>query len=98
MVVIAPTGPRRPSAKFDAGFCGHVGESTVMIIVIKTVLAKVRHVQVGPAVIVVVTDGNTESPALVGNAGFVSHVSEGAIVIVVEQHCFRCRLLALVGV
>src|SRR6266496_2496271 len=48
MVVVAPTRPRRPSAKLDAGFLGHVGER--------------------------------------------------AIVVVVEQHCFRRRLFALVGV
>ena len=62
---------------------------------IETVLAVVRDVNVRPAVVVVVSDGHTESPALVRNASLFGHVSERTIVIVVKEHGPRLRLLTL---
>ena len=95
VIVISPCRRSGPTAKSYPCLLCHVGERSVVIIVIETVLAVVRDVYVRPAVVVEVTDGHTESPALVRNASLFGNVSERTIVIVVKEHCPRLRLLTL---
>ena len=60
-----------------------------MIVVIETVLAVVGHVDVGPAIIVVIADSHTKAPSFIGHAGLCSYIRESTVVVVVEQHCAR---------
>src|SRR6266699_6499602 len=64
-----------------------------MIVVEKTVLPVVGHVDVRPAIVIVILNGYTEAPSLVCHARFFRHFGERAIVIVVQQHGARRRLL-----
>src|SRR4029077_15218293 len=60
---------------------------------VKAVLAVVGNVNIWPAIVVKVTDGNSESPALIRDAGMLGHIGEGAIVIVViERRAWRLLL------
>ena len=56
---------------------------------VEAVFAVVGDVDVGPAVVVVIGDGDAEAPTFVGDARFVRDVGERAIVIVVEEHGAR---------
>jgi hypothetical protein len=49
------------------------------------VLPGVEHVDIGPAVVVVVADRYAHAIALARHAGFLRHVGEGPIVIVMVQ-------------
>src|SRR6266576_5250133 len=60
-----------------------------MIVVIETVLAKVGDIDIGPAVIVIIGDGNTNSPPVIGDACFWGSVGKRAVVIVVKERSFR---------
>ena len=61
-----------------------IGECTIMIVAIEAVLAKVRNVDIRPAVIIEIADGDSEAPALVGDSRLFSYIGERAIAIVVE--------------
>ena len=56
-----------------------------MVVVVEAVLAVVAHIDVGPAVVVVVGDRAAIAPAVVGHAGLGAHIGKCAIVVVVEQ-------------
>src|SRR5438477_6988592 len=65
VIVVSPGRAGGPSAYRDARFLGDIGKGSIMIVVIKAVLAKVRDVEIRPPVIVIVGDRDSESPALV---------------------------------
>src|SRR5208282_35588 len=71
------------------------GECAVVIVVVEAVLAEVRDIDIRPAIVVVVRNGDTETPALVSDARFVRHVRECAVVIVVQQHRAGRRFFTL---
>src|SRR5215467_14417169 len=60
-VVVAPGWPRGPTTKSDAGFLRHIGKRPIMIVMVKTIFAVVRDVNVRPAIIVVIADSHAES-------------------------------------
>jgi hypothetical protein len=66
-----------------------------VIVVVKAVLPEVGDVNVGPPIVVVVSDGNAESPPIVGDPGLLGDVCEGAVVVVVEQGCMRRRSFSI---
>src|SRR4029077_1618920 len=76
---------------------GDIGKSAVMIVVIKAVFAKISDINIWPAVVVVIADGNAKSRAFVGYAGFIRNVAKSAIVIIVKQHGPRRRFFSFEG-
>ena len=46
-----------------------------MVVVVETILAEVCNVEIGPAVVVVVSDSYAETPAIVGDAGLLRDVA-----------------------
>src|SRR5271170_2399093 len=56
-----------------------------MVVVIKAVLAEVGDIDIRPAVIVVVGDGDADTPAIIGHACLRRYIGKGAIVIVVKE-------------
>src|SRR5258705_13167144 len=61
-----------------------------MIVVIETVLAKVGDIDIGPAVIVIIGDGNAHAPPVIGDTCFCRNVAKRAVVIVVKERSFWC--------
>jgi hypothetical protein len=55
-----------------------------MIIVIKTIFSEICHVDIRPAAVVVITDGNPKSPALVGDPRPFGNFGECAVMVVVK--------------
>src|ERR1051326_3432654 len=53
------------------------------------ILAKIRDVDIWPAVVIEIGDGDSEAPAFVRDSRLFGHVSEGTVAIVVEQHGSR---------
>src|SRR5579864_3037360 len=86
MIIIAPGWASGPPAQCDTGFFSNVSKRSIVVVVIKPVLPKIRDINVGPTVIVVIPNCHPEAPALIRNSGFCGHVGKSAIVVVVEQH------------
>src|SRR6185437_4758906 len=95
VIVIAPRRPRGPAAQCHTRLLGDVGESAVVIIVVKAILAEIGDVDVGPAIVVVISHRHSKTPAMVANTRLIGDVAEGAVMIVVQQHRPRGRLLSL---
>src|SRR5262249_9575861 len=70
----------------------HVGESSVTVVVIENVLAKVGDEEIFVAVVVVVADADALSPAGVTYTCFCSDIGESSIAIVAKK--MRNRLAA----
>ncbi len=75
--------PQRVAAQAGA-FC-HIGEGAVAIVAIEHHAGEAGDQQVGPSIVVEVSDGRAHGPAGGADAGLVSHVGESAVVIVVEE-------------
>src|ERR1019366_3152098 len=83
--VVPKGGAIGPVAEGHAGFLGNIGEGTVVVIVVETVLAIVSYEQIEPSIVVIVADRHTETPALISDARFGGDIGEGAVVIVMKQ-------------
>ena len=95
VVVVAPRRPCRPSTESHSRSFGHVCEGAVVVVVVEPILAKIRHVKIGPAVIIIVSNGYSESPAFVGNAGLGSRVRKRAVVIIAKSMALGAGSLPL---
>src|SRR5436190_14344200 len=95
MVIVSPCRPRGPAPESDACLLCEIAETTVVIIVIQAVFPKVSDVKVSPAIIVVVANRDSESPAFVGHSGFLCYVRKGAVVIVTKEHRARRGLFSI---
>ncbi len=73
-VVVAKTRPRGPVTEGYAGCFSHVGKGAVVIVVVKAILAVIGHVEVGPAIIVIVAYGHAKTPPVIGDARLRGHV------------------------
>jgi hypothetical protein len=62
---------------------------------VKAVLAEVGNVNVWPAIVVVVRNGNAEAPAFIGHAGLFCNIGKGSVVIIVQEHGVRRSFIAL---
>ena len=60
-----------------------------MIVVVEAVLAQICHIQIGPAIVVVIANGNADAPAIVGHARLRRDVRKCAVVIVMKERCVR---------
>src|ERR1700736_3606031 len=84
VVVIEKAGGNGPTAACDSRFRGHIGESSVAVVVIQNVLAIASNVQVGIIVIVVVTDGYAHAVVAIAGTrqtGLLGHVREAPVSI-----------------
>ena len=90
-VEVAKRRSRRPVAERHPCFLGNIGEGAIMIVAIQPVLAKIRYVEIGPSIIVVISYGNAETPSIVGYSCLLGDVSECAVVIVMKQRSVRRR-------
>src|SRR5262249_620744 len=66
----------------------------VVIVVIQTVLAVIRHINVRPTVVVVISHGHAKSPSFICHTGLVRYIGECSIMIVVKEHRTRRALFA----
>ncbi len=66
-----------------------IGKGAVVIVVIEPTGTDIGHVQIGPAVVVVIADDATRSPAVVRHTSARGHVSERAVMIVMEESRMR---------
>ncbi len=96
-IIVAPSWPRGPTTKSDAGFLRHISKGSIVIVVIKTVLSVIGNVDVWPAIIIIIAHSHAESPSLIRHASFGSYVCEGAVMIVVQQHSAGSWLLPFQG-
>ncbi len=69
----------------NAGLFRHVGECAVAIVVIQDVVSPVSDEQIVVAIVVVVADAASLSPARTSQACFLCDVGERAVTIVVKQ-------------
>src|SRR5260221_11495559 len=88
-IIVAPRGSGRPTAQSDASLFRYVSKGAVVVVVIQAILAVVGDVNVQPAVIVIVSDGDAKTPPLVGITGFVGYVTKSPVPMLVKQHCGR---------
>src|SRR4051812_26105402 len=95
MVIVSPCRPRGPAPESDACLVCEIAETTVVIIVIQAVFPKVSDVKVSPAIIVVVANRDSESPAFVGHSRFLCHICKGPVVIFSKKHRARRGLFFL---
>ena len=86
IVVVEPDGAHKPSGEAGSGFFGHIGKGAVAIVVIKRIAAVRGDVNVGPAIAVVIADGNTHAERLgVSDPSLFGDVGESAVVVVVVE-------------
>ncbi len=69
----------------DAGFVCDVGESAVAVIVVEEVLAVLCHIEVGKAVVVVVTPDAAKTVGVARHSGLLGDVGKGPVAIVVVE-------------
>ena len=86
-VVIHKRAARAPifSSSRDAGFRADIRESAVSIIVVENIFAVVSHVEIIPAVVVVIAHADALPPTRRREAGLHRHIRESAVVIVVIE-------------
>src|SRR5207245_2517396 len=79
-------GARVVAGRGDARLPGNVGKGAVAVVVVETVLAEVRDVEVQEAVVVEVAGAGPLPVAEVPHAGAVRHVGEMAAAVVVVEN------------
>ena len=85
VVVVKPDGATAVAHVPDAGLGRDVGERAVAVVVVKAVRAPADDIEVGPAVVVVITPhrvNGTPVPVNIGEAGLGGHVGEGTVAVV----------------
>src|SRR5206468_5428180 len=88
-ILVTPACPGAPTAQANARFLRHIRKRPIVIVMVETVLAVVRHVDIWPAIVVVIAHSHAEAPALVRHAYLGRYIGESAIVIVAQQHSAR---------
>src|ERR1035441_231657 len=87
--VVTERGASGPRSDRHTGSFRCVGKCSIVVVAIEAVFAIVGHVQIGPAVIVVIAYCAAVSPAGVGGTGFGGHLGERAVVVVVKERGVR---------
>src|SRR5438552_7371008 len=95
VIVITPCGSSGPAAKRNASLFGNVSERPVVIVVIQPIFAEVRDINIRPAVVVKVSNGNPESPALIRYICLFSDIGESSVMVVMQKHRFRSWFFAI---
>src|SRR5580698_4798004 len=66
IVVVKPNGARGPTRSSHSRFIRDVGKRSIAIVVIKNAVAVLRHIQISPAIAIVIADGDTHAVAAAG--------------------------------
>src|SRR5438046_10735217 len=77
-VVIHERGAAGPTSGRDPGLLGYILEFPVALVVIKLIASEISHVDVGPAVVIVIRDRDTHAEPLSAEAGTLGNVHEGS--------------------
>ena len=87
VVVKVPKPSREAGARGDdAGVGGHIGKGAVALVAVESVgLAEVGHVQIGPAVPVVVAPDDGLGVGVLVNTGVGGHIGKGAVALVLKE-------------
>src|ERR1700728_3420296 len=93
-IVVTKSCASRPVAQSDSRFLRNISKRSIVIIVIKAILAEIRHVKGRPSIVVIIAHGHAESPAVIGTSGLLRDIGEGSVVIVVKKSGVRGRGLA----
>jgi hypothetical protein len=97
VVVIDPGGGYRPhflagvSAAAHAGLRRHIGKRAIAVVVEELVAVDVGDEDVGPAVVIIVADGNAHAVTGAGQPGLFGDVGERQVAVVVEQAVAELR-------
>src|ERR1700731_289923 len=86
VIVVSPRRSGRPAPERDARFLRDISECAVMIVVVETVFAEVRYINVWPPVVVVVPHSYAEAPSFICHACFFCDIGECSVMVVVQQH------------
>ena len=97
-VVVAESRACGPAAHRHPGLLAHVGEGSVVVVVIQAVLAVVGHVEVGPAIVVVSPTAQPYPHRSLATPAFSRDVGERSVVVVMKQRRVRRRCFARQGV
>src|SRR4029077_18723411 len=69
----------------NPGFFSYVGKGAVAIVVIQDIAVEACHIEISPAVVIIVGHGHANAVALATDAGAVSDVGESSVAIVVIE-------------
>src|SRR5207247_6387776 len=92
IVVIKPCGAGSPAGSAQAGLFRHIRKRPIAIVVIQNAAAVLRDVEIGPAVIIIVSYGGAHPVAAAGNTRFFRDVGKSAVAIVVAQRVTQRRI------
>src|SRR5207249_4809292 len=91
IVIVEPGRARGPARRGHARFVSSIGESTVAVIVIEDVPSIAGHIEVHPAITVVISSRGTHAKIAAPYPGLIRYVRKRAVVvIVVESVLQRC--------
>src|ERR1035437_1964513 len=89
-IVVAEGRSRCPSGIIaQACLFSDVSECSIAIIAIQHYPAEAGHQQIGPAIVVVVSDDGAHCPTRIADTGLIRHVGESSVVIVVIKRASR---------
>src|SRR6185437_3388263 len=84
-VVVAESCARGPASQRDSSFFANISKSSVVVVMVQAVLAKISYVYVRPAVVVEIAYRDAESPSIIGHTGFGGDIRKSPVMIVMEQ-------------
>ena len=84
-VVVAERCACGPASQRDASSFADVSKSSIVVVMIQVVLAKIGYVYVRPAVVVEIAHRDAESPSIVGRTGSSRDIRKSPVMIVMEQ-------------
>src|SRR6476659_1569585 len=97
-IVVSPGCSGAPSFSRYTKLLCYIRECSVAVVVIQTRNSKIRDVQIGPTIIVVITDCHTKSPAFIRNTSRFSYIFKLPVAQIVEESrswrflaSFHCR-------
>src|ERR1700712_3147062 len=88
-VIVSESRTSGPCPECHAGLLCNVGESSVMIVAVKTVPAEVCDVEIRPPIVVEVPNDDTISPSIIGYSGLSGDIRKCAVVVVVKERGMR---------
>src|ERR1035437_117623 len=68
-IVVAESRARGPCPQRYASLLSHIGERSVMIIVIEAVLPVVSYIDIGPAIVIVISHHHAIAPSVISHSG-----------------------------
>src|ERR1700691_5582548 len=89
-VVVTKSRTRRPTRILvQPRLSGYVAERAIVVVAVEDDPAKTGDQQIGPAVIVKVSNGRPHSPAGIADTGLFRNIGKRAIVVVMEERTAR---------